>query len=101
MYKKYDKFLKILILIISNNLDLMSLHKVLYLCVNAHGYKSTIKLQDNKFRKTDNFWNQLFQIMIIVEMRLKRFMQDGQKKYCKNTKVSAKADGQVFKSVVR
>ena len=60
MYKKlpcFDKLLKILTQIISNNLHLMrvSTHTMLYLCVNAQDYRTTIKLHDIKFRKTDKF----------------------------------------------
>ena len=32
-----------------------SSQKILYLCVNAQDYKTTIKLHDIKFRKTDKF----------------------------------------------
>ena len=74
---------------------------MLYLCVKAQKYRTTIKFHDIKFIKIDRLWNHLFQKMIIVEMRLRRFMQDGEKNYCKNTKVSDKTNGQVFKSVVR
>ena len=74
---------------------------MLYLCINAQKYRTTIKFHDIKFIKMDRVWNQLFQKMITVEIRLRRFVQDGEKNYCKNTKVSAKTNGQVFKSVVR
>ena len=50
-----------------------SSHKMLYLCVNARDYRTTIKLHDIKFKKTDSIWNQLFQKLIILEVRLRRF----------------------------
>ena len=74
---------------------------MLYRCFNAQKYRTTIKFHDIKFIKMDRIWNQLFQKMIIVKIRLRRFMQNGEKSYCKNTKISAKTNGQVFISVVR
>ena len=58
---------------------------MLYLCVNAQKHRTTIKFRDIKVIKMDRIWNQLSQKTIIVEMRLRRFMQDGEKNYCKNT----------------
>ena len=52
---------------------------MLDLCVNEQDYRRTIKLLDIKFRKTDSIWNQLFQKMIIVEVRLSRIVWVGKK----------------------
>ena len=41
---------------------------MLYLCVNALDYRATIKLHDIK--KTDNIWNQSFQIIVEVIFQL-------------------------------
>ena len=75
-----------------------------YVGTNVKNYKtiSKIKKKDKvKFRKTDNIWNQSFQV--IAEVRLsrvcgweKRLLQ----KYVIK-KISAKTNGKVFKSVVR
>ena len=74
----------------------MSFRKVLCLCVNEQKYRTTTKFHDVKFIKMDRILNQLFQKMTIVEMRLKRFMQNGEKITAKKTKISAKTNGQVI-----
>ena len=70
---------------------------MLYLCVHALDYRATIKLHDIK--KTDNIWNQSFQIIVEVIFQLDSV--GGEKYSCKNTKVLAKTNGKVCKSAVR
>ena len=41
---------------------------MLYLCVHALDYRTTIKLHDIK--KTDNIWNQSFQLIVEVIFQL-------------------------------
>ena len=74
----------------------MSFHTMLYV-VNALDYRTTVKLHDIK--KTDSIWNQSFQIT--VEVRFQLDSVDGEKYSCRNTKISAKTNGKVFKSAVR
>ena len=70
---------------------------MLYLCVNALDYRTTVKLHDIK--KTDNIWNQSFRINVEVIFQLDSV--GGEKYSSGNTKALAKTNGKVFKSAVR
>ena len=79
----------------------MNFCKILYQCINVQNYRTTIKLHDIKFRKTDNIWNQLLQKTIIVEMSLSRTVWLGKKDSCRNVKILVETSAKVFKSAVR
>ena len=60
----------------------MSFYTMLYLCVNALDYRTTVKLHDIK--KTDNIWNQSFRINVEVIFQLDSV--GGEKYSSRNTK---------------
>ena len=74
---------------------------MLYLCVNAQKYRTTIKFHDITFTKMKRIWNQFFQKMIIVEVRLGRVVWVGKSNYCRNAEILVKTSGKIFKSAVR